>query len=118
MVIHIMFLPWKYRAILLLDCNQGGNCMISSIIRGVVHVGNRNISISGFYKKQISVIEEFIKQHGNEHIYHTGFIRGVKDTLYVQVLDKKHMNDFPKTFKYKNTTYTVKVELTGGRRPL
>lgn len=90
--------------------------MVSSI-RGAVNIGGKNIPISGFYKKQISVMEEFMKQHGNEHIHHAGFIRGVKDTLYVQVLDKKHMNDFPKTFRYKNTTYTVKVELTGGRKP-
>ena len=87
-------------------------------IRGVVHVGSRDIPISGFYKKQIDVVKEFMKQHGNEHVHHTGFIRGVKDILYVQVLDKKHMDDFPKTFEYKNTTYNVKVELTGGRRPL
>ena len=90
--------------------------MVSSI-RSVVHVGSRNIKISGFNKTQISVTEEFMKKHGNENVHHAGFIRGITDTLYVQVVDKKHMDDFPETFKYKNTTYTVAVELTGGRKP-
>ncbi len=90
--------------------------MVSSI-REVVHVGSKKIPITGFYKKQIGAVEEFMKQHGNEHVHHAGFIKGVGSILYVHVLDKQHIDDFPKTFEYKNTTYTIKVELTGGRGP-